>query len=71
MAHDKKAEGESAPRQRIVRVGKARRAKLTPAPDTMPEPTHAEAMGDAPEAAPNGARGPNDAQLRQDVPPHY
>ena len=68
---DAAAPAAATPRQRIVRVGASRRAKLTPAPNTTAEPTHAEAMGDEPEAAPKGARGPNDAQLRQDVPPHY
>jgi hypothetical protein len=63
---------DAAPRQRIVRVGVSRRAKLTPAPGTTAEPTHAEAMGDAPRPAPGtGDTGPNDAQLRADVPPHY
>ena len=76
-AHDDAAQaettqGSAAPRQRIVRVGASRRAKLTPAPNTTAEPTHAEAMGDAPRPTP-GKRdtGPNDAQLRADVPPHY
>jgi len=61
----------AAPRQRIVRVGTSRRAKLTPAPNTTAEPTHAEAMGEEPPPVPKGASGPNDVQLRQDVPPHY
>ncbi len=66
------ATSDVAPRQRIVRVGASRRAKLTPAPGTTAEPTHAEAMGDAPRPAPGtGDTGPNDAQLRADVPPHY
>lgn len=60
------------PRQRIERARTGRRAKLTPAPGTMPEPTHADAAGEEPEAPrPTGAPGPNDQQLRQDVPPHY
>lgn len=60
------------PRQRIVRARAARRAKLTPAPGTMPEPTHAEVVGNEPDAAPvKGAPGANDRQLREDVPPHY
>jgi hypothetical protein len=57
-------------RQRIERVRGSRRAKLTPAPGTAAEPVPAdetvEAQGDAP-----GGAGPNDAQLRRDVPPHY
>lgn len=60
-----------APRQRIVKVGTSRRAKLTPAPNTTAEPTHAEAMGDERPPEPKGASGPNDAQLRREVPPHY
>ena len=66
------APAPATPRQRIVRVGASRRAKLTPAPNTTAEPTHAEAMGDAPRPVPGrGDTGPNDAQLRADVPPHY
>lgn len=60
-----------APRQRVVRVRGARRARLTPAPGTDPDPALAPAEdGDAPTAA-AGASGPNDDRMRQDVPPHY
>ncbi|MDN3495342.1 hypothetical protein QL996_05335 [Planococcus sp. APC 4015] len=58
-------------RQRIVRVPGSRRVKLTPAPGTTTEPV----MDDEePDAAASGSptfSGPNDAQLRLDVPPHY
>jgi len=61
-------------RQRVERVRGARRAKLTPAPGTAAEPVPAdEADGDAgvPEGSGRKDSGPNDAQLRLDVPPHY
>ena len=38
----------AAPRQRIVRVGTSRRAKLTPAPNTTAEPTHAAHLAERP-----------------------
>ncbi|TQJ31545.1 hypothetical protein [Microbacterium sp. SLBN-146] len=57
-------------RQRIVRVAGSRRVKLTPAPGTEPEPTLDTEERDA--AGPGGTvKGPNDDQLRADVPPHY
>jgi hypothetical protein len=57
-------------RQRVERVPGSRRAKLTPAPGTSAEPVPAD---ETPDAAPpsTGGSGPNDAQLRRDVPPHY
>ncbi len=65
-----------APRQAVVRQpGRARRAKLMPAPDTDPNPHPpvlreeggvAPASGDA-----KGARSENEARLRQDRPPHW
>ncbi len=55
----------AAPRQRIVRVRGARRAQLTPVPGTIAEPLPTDEGSDA---APSG---PNDEQLRRDVPPHY
>lgn len=70
-------------RQRIVRVAGARRARLTPAPGTSAEPvpadlrdaeaTQTDAASGAPGAAPASGPtvGPNDEQLRRDVPPHY
>jgi hypothetical protein len=64
----------SSDRQRIERVPGSRRAKLTPAPGTTPEPVPGDesapdAAADA--ASPPGATGPNDERLRRDVPPHY
>ena len=55
------------PRQRVVRVG-SRRAKLTAAPGTFAEPAAAPDEAAAPVSA---GEGPNDARLRQDVPPPY
>lgn len=55
--------------QRIVRVAGSRRARLTAAPGTDPEPeTGDRTSGPVPPAA---GKGPNDDRLRQDVPPHY
>ncbi len=56
-----------APRQRIERVS-SRRARLTAVAGTETEP-HEDA-DDAPVAT-GGDSGPNDARMRQDVPPHY
>ena len=58
-------------RQRIVRVPGSRRAKLTPAPGTTSEPVGEtdEETDAAASIAPSS--GPNDEQLRRDVPPHY
>ncbi|WP_396667956.1 hypothetical protein [Microbacterium sp. R86528] len=64
----------SSDRQHITRVPGSRRAKLTPAPGTTSEPVPAdERASDAPadRAASSGPSGPNDDQLRRDVPPHY
>ena len=62
----------SSKRQHIERVPGSRRARLTPAPGTSPEPVP---VDDEPDAAPGGdakdPKGPNDERLRQDVPPHY
>jgi len=52
-------------RQRIVRVGGRRRAKLPPAPGTTGEPVPAD------DDAPDAATGPNDERMRRDKPPHY
>ncbi|WP_406249389.1 hypothetical protein ACI7YT_05130 [Microbacterium sp. M] len=57
------------PRQRVERVAGSRRARLTPAPDTDPSPDVA--TKDSAASAPAKNQGPNDARLRQDVPPHY
>ncbi|MDF2664977.1 MAG: myosin heavy chain [Microbacterium sp.] len=59
-----------APRQPVVRVRGARRARLMPAPGTTAEP----APADDPErgAGPGPvASGPNDDRMLRDVPPHY
>lgn len=58
-----------APRQRVVRVGR-RRAQLTPAPGTDPQPIDERAEPELP-AADAADAGPNDARMRADVPPHY
>jgi len=57
-------------RQRVERVPGSRRAKLTPAPGTTPEPIPADDPREESTPA-SGEAGPNDQRLRQDVPPHY
>ncbi len=57
-------------RQRIVRVPGSRRAQLTPVPEATEEPVSADMRKDA-AAEPAPDQGPNDEQLRRDVPPHY
>lgn len=64
---------DEQPRQRIVRVRGARRARLTPVEGTLSD-SEAEATlrGEkTPDAAKPGEAGPNDDRLRRDVPPHY
>ena len=61
----------AAPRQRVVRVSGSRRARLTPVAGSDPAPESATGDQAAPPARPKGAKGPNDDQLIQDVPPHY
>ncbi|QAY60729.1 hypothetical protein ET475_12545 [Microbacterium protaetiae] len=56
---------DSGPRQRVVRVPGARRARLTPAPGTSTEPAGTD-EDDSPAAA-----GPNDERMRREKPPHY
>lgn len=58
-------------RQRIVRVPGRRRARLTPAPGTIPEPVKADERTAPASETPSGDAGPNDERLRIDVPPHY
>ena len=70
---DDSMESTGSKRQRIERVPGSRRARLTPAPGTSPEPVP---VDEEPDAAPGAgakgaASGPNDERLRQDVPPHY
>ncbi|NJI61029.1 MULTISPECIES: hypothetical protein [Microbacterium] len=60
-----------APRQRVVRVAGSRRARLTPVPGSDPAPETGTDQPSPPRARPQGAKGPNDDQLIQDVPPHY
>jgi hypothetical protein len=60
----------STDRQRIVRVPGSRRAQLTPAPGTDPDP-HVETTDAPARRSGTEASGPNDERLRNDVPPHY
>jgi hypothetical protein len=75
MSSNSGAEQDPEPRQRVVRVPGARRARLTPAPGVIGEPDAGGGDGDAVVTAspdhPTGERGPNDERLRRDVPPHY
>ena len=66
-------EGAAAavPRQSVVKSAGARRARLTPAPDTdtSPEPPSRE---EGCQTTGNGSStSANDARLRQDKPPHW
>jgi len=68
---NEKAEPDE-PRQRVVRSRHGRRAQLTPAPGTTPEPVPRDEDDEGPDAAANGVTsGPNDERLRRDIPPHY
>jgi len=68
---NEKAEPDE-PRQRVVRSRHGRRAQLTPAPGTAPEPVPRDEDDEGPDAAANGVTsGPNDERLRRDIPPHY
>ena len=60
-----------AARQRVVRVGGGRRARLLPAPGTSAEPAPSDARPQDVRSSEPAASGPNDAQLLRDVPPHY
>jgi hypothetical protein len=64
------ADSPGADRQRVERVPGRRRARLTRAPGTSGEPVPEDETTEAPTRA-GGASGPNDEQLRRDVPPHY
>jgi hypothetical protein len=59
------------PRQSVVKSVGARRARLTPAPntDTSPEPPAREEGGHT--AGDGSSTSPNDVRLRQDKPPHW
>jgi hypothetical protein len=60
------------PRQRVERAGgRARRAKLTPAPGSDPSPeAPVEPADDAP-ATKRGAPSSDDERLTRDRPPHW
>ncbi|WJL96118.1 hypothetical protein QSU92_02605 [Microbacterium sp. ET2] len=62
---------EDQPRQRIERVPGSRRARLTPAPDTVAEPASADESEDAAPAASDALSGPNDERMLREKPPHY
>ncbi|TFC46412.1 hypothetical protein E3T26_02300 [Cryobacterium sp. TMT1-21] len=73
---DQPAAASAEPRQSVVRQpGTSRRAKLTPAPGTDPDPhppVLREEGGVVPvDPAGPGTRGVNDDRLRQDRPPHW
>ncbi|WP_297373287.1 hypothetical protein [Cryobacterium sp.] len=59
------------PRQRVVRSAGARRARLTPAPDTDPSPEPAPREEGGQTSGDGSATSANDARLRQDKPPHW
>ncbi|MDJ0338283.1 hypothetical protein [Cryobacterium sp. PH31-O1] len=59
-------------RQPIVKAGgKARRARLLPAPDTDPNPHPPVLREDGGVASVGSVASANDARLRQDRPPHW
>ncbi|MGY4857847.1 hypothetical protein [Cryobacterium sp. AP23] len=59
------------PRQRVVRSTGARRARLTPAPDTDPNPEPAAREEGGQTSGDGSSTSANDARLRQDKPPHW
>ena len=63
--------GSVEPRQSVIRSAGARRARLTPAPntDTSPEPPSREEGGQT--SGDGSSTSANDARLRQDKPPHW
>lgn len=82
MSDDDEADDASrlrTARQPIVKAaGRARRAKLMPAPDTDPNPLISTGTTQAPVlredvgvASVDARVGANDARLRQDRPPHW
>ncbi|MBB2974967.1 hypothetical protein FHX49_000508 [Microbacterium endophyticum] len=58
-------------RQRVERVAGSRRAKLTPAPGTRPEPVPRDDTNGVGAEASVDTSGPNDERMLRDVPPHY
>jgi hypothetical protein len=63
--------GQGLPRQSVIKSTGARRARLTPAPDTdtSPEPPSREEGGQT--TGDGSSTSANDARLRQDKPPHW
>ncbi|MFK4759952.1 hypothetical protein ACI3KS_03355 [Microbacterium sp. ZW T5_45] len=58
--------------QHVEKVPGSRRARLTAVPGTDPEPESGpDAAKRQSSAASDGAQGPNDQRMLQDVPPHY
>ncbi|WP_026851621.1 hypothetical protein [Glaciibacter superstes] len=58
-------------RQHVVKApGRARRSKLTPAPNTDPSPESPVAREEGGVAS-GGSSGENDDRLKQDRPPHW
>jgi hypothetical protein len=65
------AEPGGEPRQRVVRSAGSRRARLTPAPDTDPNPEPAAREEGGQTTGDGSSTSANDARLRQDKPPHW
>ena len=65
------APADATPRQRVVRSAGARRARLTPAPDTDPNPEPAAREEGGQTSGDGSSTSANDARLRQDKPPHW
>ncbi|MRG60988.1 hypothetical protein GE115_14095 [Agromyces sp. CFH 90414] len=64
--------GEPAPRQRVERAaGRARRAKLTPAPGSDPSPEPAVPGEDDAESRGRGRGGHDDERITRERPPHW
>jgi hypothetical protein len=62
----------ATPRQRVVRARGARRARLTPAPGSDPEPEAATpGAHDDVEAGPVRPSGPDDERITRERPPHW
>ena len=63
--------GAAQPRQSVVKSAGARRARLTPAPDTDPSPEPAPREEGGQTTGDGSSTSANDARLRQDKPPHW
>ena len=63
--------GATVPRQSVVKSAGARRARLTPAPDTDPSPEPAPREEGGQTTGDGSSTSANDARLRQDKPPHW